>query len=114
MHLALGVCCLALGIACSGNSGYGDAPGGSGLQVSVTRQVGAPRSLVLLLVIDDRPDAAELLADVNRSLDALSREPLEPQSNCRLAEDPAELHPIDWSAVIVHPSATGDEIYASP
>jgi hypothetical protein len=103
-----------LGGACSGNSGYGDAPGGSGLQVSVARQLGAPRSQVLLLVVDDRADAAELLTEVNRSLDALSRQPLEPQSNCRMAEDPAALHPIDWSAVIVHPSATGDGIYTSP
>jgi hypothetical protein len=100
-------------MACSGNSGYGDAPGGSGLQVSVARQLGAPRSQVLLLVVDDRPDAAELLAEVNRSLDVLSRQPLEPQSNCRLEEDPAALHPIDWSAVIVHPSAMGDGIYTS-
>ncbi|HWA78583.1 MAG TPA: hypothetical protein VG937_39880 [Polyangiaceae bacterium] len=112
--LTLGFVCLAPFLACSGNSGYGDAPGGSGLQVSVERQVGPPASQVLLLVVDDRAEAADLVAEVSRSLEALSLRPLEPQTNCRLSEDPGARHPIDWSAVIVHPSASGDAIYTSP
>lgn len=111
---AAGLLGVALSLSCCSNSGYGDAPGASGLQVSITRTIGPPSPEVRLLVVDDRADAADLIEAVGNSLDTLSAHELEPQTGCALAEDPAAFHPIDWSVVIVHPSATGDAIYTSP
>lgn len=103
----------ALAVSC-GSSDYGDSLDGATSQFSFERDLVVPRAVVSLLVVDDGADAAELRASLVIAITNEANRKRASGSRCGALVDPAAWSPLDWSVVVVHPSATGDALIRSP
>lgn len=110
---------LAFGaIKCGGTPGeVGELTADSPMQSAQIQdgwwRVGPPETLVFVFVVDDGPEATELRSEIARSFGSYFSRRREIGCEYR-PDDPAEWHPIDWTAIVVHPSATEDARFVTP
>jgi hypothetical protein len=82
-------------------------------QVTLVHQREARAPAVLVAVVDDQPSSADLRSLVASSFQSYAERTLHPTSGCA-HYDPATLHPLDVSLLVVHPSASADTLVSSP